>query len=469
MKETAIVWFRTDLRVADNEALTIAMNQATNVIPVYIFDSRLFNGKTKFGFRKVGKHRCQFIIEAVHDLRNSFKCMGIDIVVRVGLPEEILPQLTQEFKASWIFCNREMTSEEIKVQDKLERNLWAIGKEVVYSRGKMLYYTSDLPFPVAHMPDTFTTFRKEVEKLVKVREPLPSISSIYNLIMDKIDFGEIPNVKDFGHEGEVNLLYKGGETEGLRHLNYYLWDTNLIAKYKESRNGLLGRDYSSKFSPYLAQGCLSPKTIYHEVKKYEETKVENESTYWLIFELLWRDFFRLIGKKYGNKIFQLGGSRAKKVKCNEDKFLFDKWASGTTGVPFIDANMRELNATGFMSNRGRQNVASFLVNDLKVNWLMGAEYFESLLIDYDPCSNYGNWSYLAGVGNDPREDRYFNINTQVKKYDDKCHYIKHWVKEVAALPEEFAYRPQYMPSQMSEKFNFILGKDYPKPIVKLPQ
>jgi deoxyribodipyrimidine photo-lyase len=467
MKEVALVWFRNDLRIKDNEALSLASNQAGTIIPIYIFDTRIFNGKTSFGFRKTGVHRTQFIIEAVQDLKKNLQALGNDLVVAVGHPEKILPELAKKYKASWVFCNRERTHEEVKVQDRLEKNLWDVGKEIIYTRGKMLYYTSDLPFPVAHTPDTFTTFRKEIEKHVKVREPLQAPSALNNSLLSEIDFGVVPTLSDFGFDTKVTSLYPGGETEGFNQLKYYLWDTDLLASYKNTRNELLGRDFSSKFSPYLAAGCISPKTVYAEVKRYEKQRISNESTYWLIFELLWRDFFRLIGKKFGNKIFQKGGIRNKNQKASEEQFVFEKWAKGNTGIPFIDANMRELNATGFMSNRGRQNVASFLVHDLKLNWLMGAEYFESLLIDYDPCSNYGNWNYVAGVGNDPREDRYFNINTQVKKYDEKCKYIKHWVPEVNALPYEYAYRPHELPQHMREEVNFVLGRDYPKPIVKL--
>jgi deoxyribodipyrimidine photo-lyase len=194
---------------------------------------------------------------------------------------------------------------------------------------------------------------------------------------------------------------------------------------------MLGGDYSSKLSPWLSQGCISPKMVYHELKKYEKERGANESTYWLFFELLWRDFFRFMGKKYGNKIFQKGGTRGQiDPKWVEDLELLERWTAGKTGIPFIDANMLELKNTGFMSNRGRQNVASYLSKDLNLNWQMGAEYFESILIDYDVCSNWGNWNYIAGVGSDPREDRYFNIETQAKRYDPDGAFIKHWLSEL---------------------------------------
>jgi deoxyribodipyrimidine photo-lyase len=208
----------------------------------------------------------------------------------------------------------------------------------------------------------------------------------------------------------------------LARIREYFWETKNILKYKQTRNGLIGPSYSTKFSPWLAFGCISSRYILSEVQRFEAEVQENDSTYWVWFELLWRDYFRLVAMKFGNEIFkETGITRGSKttatpkwIQGQEGKRRFEAWSQGTTGVPFVDANMRELKATGFMSNRGRQNVASYLVKDLQVDWRMGAEWFESNLLDYDPCSNYGNWLYIAGLGNDPREDRYFNVIKQAK-------------------------------------------------------
>lgn len=435
-KRRAIVWFRNDLRLHDNEALTDALRCAEEVLPVYIFDERIFLGKTHYGFPKTGKHRAKFIIESVADLRNSLSSRNTNLVVRIGKPEELIFDLARQYQANWIFCNRERTQEEVFVQDNLEKKLWSVGLEIRYSRGKMLFYTADLPFPVTHTPDVFTHFRKEVDRIIPIREPLPIPEGPYTKIPADIEAGEIPELEDLGHEPfeadpRAVLDYRGGETAGLHRLKEYIWESGQFAHYKETRNGLLGANFSSKFSAWLAQGCLSPKQIFAEIKRFEEVQVSNESTQWLYFELLWRDFFRLMGKKHGNKIFQKNGfSGGMGLKLRDDETLLHQWIEGQTREPFVDANMRELALTGFMSNRGRQNVASYLVNDLKVNWLMGAEYFESMLIDYDPCSNYGNWNYIAGVGADPKENRYFNITSQAKRYDPLGEYVRLWLPDL---------------------------------------
>ncbi|MBL7806968.1 MAG: DASH family cryptochrome [Saprospiraceae bacterium] len=464
MKRRAIVWFRQDLRLHDNEALSTALRMAEEVVPVYIFDERVLWGETRFGFRKTGPHRAQFILESVANLRENLEKIGGKLLIRIGRPEPILSEMAQQIKASWVICNRERTHEEVLVQDGLEQKLWGIGVELLYTRGKMLYHTQDLPVPVQHTPDIFTQFRKETENITPVRDPLPSPSGMPP-IPHGLELGTIPEMKDFGYDqvqpdSRSVLNFKGGETEGLKRLRHYFWDKDMVSHYKETRNGLVGADYSSKFSPWLSQGCLSPKMIYHELKRYERERVSNESTYWLFFELLWRDYFRLMGKKYGNRIFQKGGAQGKDLRhLKNNQEVFQLWAEGKTGVPFIDANMRELSASGWMSNRGRQNVASFLVKDLKVNWQMGAEFFESQLIDYDPCSNWGNWNYVAGVGSDPREDRYFNILTQAKNYDAHGDFVRLWCPELKDITGEKIHRPDQLTS--AER------NGYPKAIVKI--
>ena len=472
MDKRVIVWFRNDLRLSDNESLLEASAQG-QVVPIFVFDTRLFLGDTRqFGFRKTGRHRTKFTIESVRDLKKRLQAIGSDLIVRIGLPEEEIFKLAQTLHTSWVYCNRERMSEEVQVQDALEANLWSVGQELRYARGKMLYHTADLPFPVTQTPDIFSQYRREVERIVPVREPLPSPQALPPLPAS-VDAGELPSMADFGFEDAVALpksalIFEGGEQAGLARLKHYLWNTDLAQTYKETRNGLLGEAYSTKFSPYLALGCLSPKTIYHELRRYEEERGANKSTYWIFFELLWRDFFRLMAKKHGTHIFLKRGPKQEEVpNWSEDRERFERWASGTTGVPFIDANMRELNATGWMSNRGRQNVASFLVKDLGINWQMGAEYLESQLIDYDVASNWGNWNYVAGVGSDPREDRYFNILSQAQRYDPDGDFVRAWVPELAKLDANQIHRPDLLTEKEEIALGIRLGVDYPEAMVPI--
>ncbi len=470
-KKKVIVWFRNDLRVHDNEALLEAISSGGEVYPVYVFDSRVFTSRTYFGLRKTDKFRAQFILESISALQQSLQDLGTELIIRIGHPEDEVFTIAKELKTSWVYCNRERTDEELKVQDKLESNLWEIGQEVRYSRGKMLYYTADLPFPITHTPDTYTQFRKEVEKIVQVRKPI-SVPDHIDMYTEDIEVGDMPSMHTWGFTDEEievaqNATSKGGEEQALLRLQYYLWGTDSVATYKHTKNNLLGRDYSTRFSLYLAHGCISPKTIYHELKKYESERTKNDSTYHLFFELLWRDFLRLMGKKHGNDIFKKGGIKQEvRNDLTEDESLFRIWCEGRTGMPFVDAAMIELNTTGYMSNRSRQSVASFLVNDLKLNWQMGAEYFESLLIDYDPCSNYGNWNYIAGIGNDPRESRYLNMITQARRYDPDGSFVKHWIPALAEVPVDKVHQPYLLTSEEQSLYNCVLQKDYPDLCIK---
>ena len=278
--------------------------------------------------------------------------------------------------------------------------------------------------------------------------------------------GAIPTLPDLGltdyqFDSRGVLNFRGGETEAIKRLNHYFWQEDCLKEYKETRNGMLGADYSSKFSPWLAHGCISPRYIYQEVTKYETQRVKNDSTYWLIFELLWRDFFRFTAVKYGDRLFYRSGLKNVHLAWQEDWSLFEVWCEGQTGYPLVDANMRELKTTGFMSNRGRQNVASFLTKNLGINWQMGAEWFESLLIDYDVCSNWGNWNYVAGIGNDGRQNRYFNIVKQSKNYDAKGDYLRHWLPEIASIRGDKIHEPWTLSTQEQQQFGIKLGKDYP--------
>jgi len=442
---------------------------AYEVIPIYVFDERTFFGHTKYGFKKTGKYRAKFIIESVADLRKSLRKLNSDLIVRVGKPEEIIFELADKAKSSWVFCNRERTDEEVAVQDALEKNLWSIGQELRFSRGKMLYYTADLPFPVTHTPDSFAQFRKEVERYVNIREPLAKPQKSFTPLTAAIDPGDIPTLEELGHpcfepDPRAAISFKGGESEGLKRLKHYLWGTDAIQTFQDTHTELRGPNYSTKFSAWLAQGCLSPKMIYHELKQYEEEKGENKSTYQLFQGLMWRDFLRFMAKKHGSKIFKKGGVRENEVlNLREDYDLFQKWIDGKTGVPFIDANMREIKQTGYMSNRGRQNVASFL----GLNWQLGADYFESLLIDYDPASNYGNWNYMAGVGSDPKENRSYNILSQARRYDPDGAYVKKWIPELEDVPQDKIHQPDLLSSQEQEEHHIRIGDDYPPALVSL--
>ncbi|MFK7925617.1 MAG: DASH family cryptochrome [Bacteroidia bacterium] len=471
--ERGILWFRNDLRLHDNEALHQALEHTQEVIPVYCIDPRHFE-QTNLGFSKTGSYRAKFLIESLIDLRKRLRSKGSDLLIVEGKPEEVLIEIAHQYNAGGVFAHQEVTDEELQVETALEKRLFAEGIGLEMFWGATLYHLSDLPMPIRSLPEVFTNFRKEVEKFAPVREclatpeviPSPHLTGSAALpSFDSLAL-DTPNLDE-----RSVLAFSGGETEGLMRLQSYIWDQDCLKTYKETRNGLLGADYSSKFSAWLALGCLSPRKIYEEVKRYESLRKKNSSTYWMVFELIWRDYFRFVARRYGNAIFfakGIKGTFSKEISLVSEErqwHHFEAWRDGKTGFPFVDANMRELAETGYMSNRGRQNVASFLVKDLGVDWRIGAEYFESQLIDYDVCSNYGNWIYVAGVGNDPRENRYFNVISQAKRYDVKGEYVKHWLPMLADLPSQFIHEPWEAGQKGLLEYGVRLGVDYPQPIV----
>ncbi|KAM3096241.1 DASH family cryptochrome [Phormidesmis sp. 146-35] len=467
--EKILVWYRNDLRLHDHEPLYKALQIGAQVIPLYCFDERQF-GTTSYGFPKTGAFRTQFLLESVADLRRGLRAIGSDLILRKGLPEVVIPELVRELGVTAIYFYRETTSEEVAVEKALETALKADKISTTSFWGHTLYHPDDLPFELANLPELFTSFRKQVEKSSTIYSAFPSPTSLPAL--PEIAVGEVPTIADFGLEAPVADLrgvipFRGGETAGLARLDHYFWQQDHLKVYKETRNGMLGGDYSSKFSAWLAHGCLSPREIYWQVQAYESQRVKNDSTYWLIFELLWRDYFRFICAKHGTRIFRRSGLRGISIPWKEDWPRFDLWRAGKTGFPLVDANMREIAATGFMSNRGRQNVASFLTKNLGINWQMGAEWFESLLVDYDVSSNWGNWNYTAGVGNDARGFRFFNITKQAKDYDPQGDYVKHWLPELANVPAAKVHEPWKLLPVEQQRFGMRLGVDYPHAIVDL--
>ncbi|WP_036678266.1 DASH family cryptochrome [Daejeonella oryzae] len=469
--KTILVWFRKDLRIHDNEILLEASRKADFVIPFYCFDERHFQ-PASFNTLKTGVFRAQFLLESVADLKQSLQQLGGDLLISKGLPEEIIPALVQKYKVCEVYHHREVASEETGVSENVERALWKQKINLKHFIGHTLYHKEDLPFPIKDIPDVFTTFRKKVERESRVKpcfETPQIIRKPANLESSKVpDLYELGFTQKPVADPRSAIEIKGGESNGTARLKSYFWDTDSLKNYKNTRNGLIGSDYSSKFSSWLSLGCLSPREIYWEIKKYERERIANDSTYWLSFELLWRDYFRFMFKKHGNKFFQKRGFKDSYPEEAENQVeLFECWKSGQTGIPFIDANMRELNATGFMSNRGRQNVASFLIKDLKVNWTWGAAYFEEQLIDYCPSSNWGNWAYVAGVGNDPRDNRYFNVLKQAREYDPLGDYVRLWIPELKNIPLGKIHEPWKLPADRLADYQVTIGKSYPNPLSEI--
>jgi deoxyribodipyrimidine photo-lyase len=377
--------FTTDLRLDDNPAFARACADAATLVPTVALDPSWFR-PSPLGFPLIGPHRAAFMLQAIIALRGALQARGSDLNTVIQT-SGVLPRHADPAQS-------------------------------------MMLHPDDLPFATPAPPMMFTVMRQRIERAgVRPRPPLPAPERIPPL-PDNVDLPPTPTLDDLGVEAlppdsrssfpYMQSEWEGGEDRALAYARSYL-RSGRAHTYKQTRNGLAGTDFSSKWSPWLALGAVSARRLIALLQDAERDLGANDSTYWLWFELLWRDYFRL---------YSVGD--APTVTPTATTEGFDRWRSGTTGQPLVDAAMRELAATGFMSNRMRQIVASYLVHDLHGDWRMGERWFASMLIDYDPWSNMGNWQYVAGIAFDPRGGRRFDPIKQSETYDPDGAYRRLW-------------------------------------------
>jgi deoxyribodipyrimidine photo-lyase len=348
------------LRLDDNPLLAAAAARHERLLPVFALDPAITRGV----------YQQAFLLTALADLQTALRARGSDLL----LVHEPPPA---------------------DANDCYESPIRMIGD-------------ADLPFDAVAMPNTYTPFRHRIET-AGVRYTMPQAAP--DRLPPLPDGVVCPTIEP----PAVPMIATGGESSAHRHWKQYR-DRRLPDTYKQTRNGLLGWNYSSKLSPWLAWGCISPRRIAHDLVLYEQEHGANEGTYWLWFELLWRDFFSLRADH--------ARGVADVVDTNDSRWHCLMAAS--LGHPFVDAGVRELNATGFLGNRMRQIVASYCIHELEWPWSIGEAYFSRHLIDHDPASNVGNWRYIAGTGADPRGGRRFNIEKQREMYDPDDAYTRFW-------------------------------------------
>ncbi|MEB8432620.1 DASH family cryptochrome [Cocleimonas sp. KMM 6892] len=424
-----LFWFRNDLRLEDNPALNSLVDVCDQLVFVYIFDPNLLE-KNHFDQSRLGSPRWQFIYESLLDLNNQLESHQQTLIIKVGKPTEVLSTLINQHDITefgvtpltGFYEKRDIQSLDEAFKGRLN---WHRDESFT------LFNQAELPFILDEMPDGFTPFRKHIEKAIKVEKIIDKTVSkpnIFPAAINAIASDSLPTIDDFIHP-IPSMKHHGGEQAARQQLAYYCHQTQHLSHYKETRNGLDGWDFSSKLSAYLAQGCLSPRQVMQTVVEYENQFGANQSTYWLYFELLWREFYQWHQVKYGADLYLERGIQDIDPQLKFDQKAFDQWKDGSTDNDFVNAFMLQLKHTGWMSNRGRQIVASYFINQLGLDWRYGAAWFEQQLIDYDPANNWGNWQYLAGVGVDPRGRRAFNIDKQRKTYDPDRDFINHYLNE----------------------------------------
>ncbi|KAG6509198.1 hypothetical protein ZIOFF_034589 [Zingiber officinale] len=458
----ACSWLRVHLKLTLDSARLAAIASPSSVLKFRRDNLKLFNfGRNFFSFHDTNPLFGQALIQNMHDLEKTNMLKGCNPFIQSHNFIDKLPNFALLFFIHNCFGNQHPCHDRVCDEKIFARSLEQVDALIPQLHSHLNVITFSSCYIIVQLPYRYNNLCIIYHNDSGSRRAKSSRAGCLLILcsdglLDGLGgWGTIPILEQLGlkeikalPQCEQGMCFHGGENAALgrifdlvsniidRLFIFYAWMNDQLKDYKETRNGMLGPDYSTKFSPWLASGSISPRYIHEEVRRYEKQRLANESTYWVLFELIWRDYFRFLSIKYGNSIFHLGGPRNVVSNWSKDKLMFESWRDGYTGYPLIDANMKELFTTGFMSNRGRQIVCSFLVRDMGIDWRMGAEWFESCLLDYDPASNYGNWTYGAGVGNDPREDRYFSIPKQAKTYDPEGEYVAYWLPELQKLPKE---------------------------------
>ncbi|OBT31620.1 DASH family cryptochrome [Vibrio splendidus] len=446
MKKIGLYLFTNDLRINDNQLLHYAAQSVDKLICVIVEPTLVHFSADLAQEQSYGAHRQAFISQSIANLESNLVKLGQQLVVihsnhiEPGSAEQTLSQIIATQHVTHFFANAHCGYDERQLIRSIQRQ--SPNLVMCLPHHSTLFDSHELPFELSKVPSSFTKFRKLVEHLdVNGDETvIANLPPAVTPIATPEPISTIPLFSSSNDEIGVTRDYLGGEDAGLAHLeNYFSHDYAL--SYKQTRNAFDGIENSTKFSPWLALGCVSPKTIYRHLKQFETEHGSNDSTYWIYFELLWREYFYWKGLSLGSSLFGTNNEPDNQHASTTSNLCFAKWKSGNTNYPIVDACMRQLNATGYMSNRGRQLVASCLIYELGTDWRHGAAYFESQLIDYDVASNWGNCAYIAGALNSQvnsqankkdganqtqPKSHHFNLAMQTDMYDPDHVFINKW-------------------------------------------
>lgn len=484
MVRRAIAWLRNDLRLRDNEIFHgEAVRNAAELLVVYCIDPRHYERSSWGDHRRCGVHRSQLTAESLEALDQSLEKIGSKLHLALGQPEEVLPRLLAP--GSVLLYQAEDTHDEQQVEEAVRAAL-PHGVDVRCHFGQTLRHRDDLGFDLKEwLPLPFGKFYHETCNQVHPRRelrapghgelpPVPKIdANAAEILAVRPETSSILEAMGFKERAEStgDFHWKGGEDQALEQLESYCSKSGLGC-YQQTRNQLHVQ-CTSRLSPWMAIGCLSPRTVFWRAERFERENGKDQDRRFdhvqkFIFQLCWRDYFRFYCAHFGRMVFFPSGPARRWRPWKRNAEVEQRWKEGRTGVPLVDALMRELSETGFMANRGRYIVASYLVFYLNIDWRVGADWFESLLLDHDVCSNYGEWASMANVavdlgekyplglkgrgptggrkpgakggGGDPWAkgvdlgDAIFDPFEQARHYDRDESYVRRWLPELSALP-----------------------------------
>ena len=447
----SILWFRRDLRVHDHPALLAAREDADHLVPVFVLDDRLLHGRHASG------SRTQFLLECLSELDEALSTRGSRLVIRHGLPERELSELARETGATRLHFSADV-SPFARTRGRGVAEILA-GTDVELHAHPGLY-VADAPGDVltkAGKPQTvfspyhrawLDTSRRTVDNAPRKLPPLPS----------GLAKGRIPSLDSLGLAQEVEQPARGGEQAARRRMRAFF--DGPVRDYVDDHDAL-GRDNTSRLSPYLRFGCLSPREL-------EEALPRGDGPAAFRRQLCWRDFYaQLLLHHPANATAEFRERYRGTLDWSDSDDDFAAWCDGRTGYPLVDAGMRQLRREGWMHNRARLVVGSFLTKDLGIDWRRGERWFMRMLLDGDEANNNGNWQWIGSVGVDPQPvyRRIYNPARQQERHDPDGAYVRRYVPELARVPDKYLAEPWTMPAEVQTAAGCTIGKDYPPPIV----
>jgi deoxyribodipyrimidine photo-lyase len=443
---TGIVWFRRDLRIRDHPALRAALERHRHVVPVFCFDDRILDGRHASG------PRTQFLLECLTDLDGELRRLGSGLVIRRGKPEHELARLADEVGADAIHDTQDVSP----FAHKRSEQIRAAGLNLISHPGLNAIDVSAIETKAGKPYSVFSPFhrtwlgapRRDVLAAPQRLRPLPA----------ELTKGRLPPLDSLGLIQEVAEPARGGEAAARKALDRFL--DGQIHDYASDHDAL-GRDNTSRLSPYLHFGCLSVRAIEERLPRGKGPSAFHR-------QLAWRDFYHHVLHHFPRNARSEFQDRYRgSIRWSHAKRPFDAWCEGRTGFPLVDAGMRQLRREGWMHNRARLVVGSFLTKDLGIDWRWGERWFMRLLLDGDEANNNGNWQWIASVGVDPQPPfrRIYNPARHQERYDPDNAYVLRYVPELEHVPEKYMREPWTMPEDIQRECGVVIGEDYPAPIV----
>lgn len=442
-----IWWLRRDLRVTDNVTLHYALRDAASVIPIFILDPRLLNSD------KFAPARRQFLFDSLAAVDARLRARGGRLIVRRGEPARELARLVRETQSQAVYFHRDYTPYARARDARVLETLGTLGVQIQVFDDNYLAVPEQVLKNDGTPYTVYTRFRLRFEECVSVPPPYTTHGEL-NTPPEIVSL-DLPSVE------RQERFARGGEAEGQKLAHAFFHRTDGLRAYRDTRD-VLARDSTSHLSPHLHLGTVSVREL---VRAAREAKAGAQGQAWMD-ELVWREFYTHVLWHFPYAAHSAFRREYAKLAWENDAQKFAAWCAGRTGYPIVDAGMRQLNATGWMHNRARMIVASFLTKDLLIDWRWGEKYFLQNLIDGDMASNNGGWQWSAGTGTDAQPFfRIFNPLLQGAKFDPDGVYVKQWIPELARVPREYIHAPWTMPRKVALRVGVEIGKDYPAPIV----